>query len=287
VRESGTLPGTGPSRFARNHPLLLFFPLAYFWAWTCWLVAPRLVRHHGLGPKLGVFDISLIVVGACGPTVAALVTRWLGHHRLNICRLWTGWGSLLAGIAVGLAVFVLVTVFLPAAAVAKTPFFRLHWTVFARWGTYAVGLSSFIGGPINEEPGWRGFALPRLQQRFGPVVASVILGVLWAGWHLPLFLVPGWSTVSPLAYGLIVIGVSTLLTFAMNLGRFNIFIAIVLHSFFNSSSRILAAFTADIPSRAHDSLIYTTVVCVSGLLIGGAGLKLLGKRAVPLTPSPE
>lgn len=44
------------------------------------------------------------------------------------------------------------------------------------------------GGPLGEEPGWRGFALPRLQQRFGPLVGTFVLAIFWALWHLPLFL---------------------------------------------------------------------------------------------------
>lgn len=46
-------------------------------------------------------------------------------------------------------------------------------------------LMSFIHGGLSEEPGWRGFALPRLQAWFSPLVASLILGVLWAVWHAP------------------------------------------------------------------------------------------------------
>lgn len=48
--------------------------------------------------------------------------------------------------------------------------------------------SFLFGGPLNEEPGWRGFAMPRLQRQFSPLVASLILGTLWGLWHVPLHL---------------------------------------------------------------------------------------------------
>src|SRR5919202_2541992 len=53
-----------------------------------------------------------------------------------------------------------------------------------------------LGGPLFEEPGWRGFALPRLQPLHGPLVGTVILGLLWGLWHLPEFLVPTWAASS-------------------------------------------------------------------------------------------
>jgi membrane protease YdiL (CAAX protease family) len=52
------------------------------------------------------------------------------------------------------------------------------------------GLVLVLGGPLLEEGGWRGFALPRLERLHGPLVGTLILGVLWALWHLPEFLVP-------------------------------------------------------------------------------------------------
>ena len=52
-------------------------------------------------------------------------------------------------------------------------------------------LLTFIMGPLSEEGGWRGYALPRLLQIMGPVTASVVLGLLWGAWHLPFWFVPG------------------------------------------------------------------------------------------------
>lgn len=56
--------------------------------------------------------------------------------------------------------------------------------------TYLISLVAifFLGGPLPEEIGWRGFALPRLQSKFGPLKATLLLSVLWAFWHLPHFL---------------------------------------------------------------------------------------------------
>src|SRR5438046_5986469 len=55
----------------------------------------------------------------------------------------------------------------------------------------------FLGGPLGEELGWRGFALPRLQRRYGPLVGSLILGPIWAFWHLPIFWIPELSAHHP------------------------------------------------------------------------------------------
>src|SRR4029450_5679128 len=53
-----------------------------------------------------------------------------------------------------------------------------------------LGIVNPLEGPLGEEPGWRGFAQPRLQSKWSPLASTAVLGVLITGWHLPLVLMP-------------------------------------------------------------------------------------------------
>jgi|HubBroStandDraft_1064217.scaffolds.fasta_scaffold02990_3 membrane protease YdiL (CAAX protease family) len=259
-------------RFAQARPLTLFFLFAYAWAWTWWLIALLAIYQKARIANSDAFGISLFITGAFGPTLAALITRRLTYRDLKICSFWTGWRSFIVGLALGLLCFFITVVVAPACALVKAPLFALHWATLAHWGTYAVNYSNFLGGPIPEEPGWRGFALPILQKRYGPFRATLVLAPLWAGWHLPMFLVEGWTTATPWEFLLILVGVSFLLTAAANLSRFSVLVAIVLHAFFNTSPAMLNAMTHDLPPRPHQQVSYALAVLVCGTVLGLATL---------------
>ena len=259
-----------PVRFARTRPLTFFFLLAYAWSWTIWLGVASLVPDN----KAETFGEQLFLAGAFGPTVAALVTRWMSHRDLQICHIWTGWRSLATGLAFGLAAFFVATILAPSVALVRAPFYALRWSALLHWSTYGFNYSTFLGGPLPEEPGWRGFALPRLQQRYGPVWATLILAPLWAGWHLPLFQMQGWSSANPWQFLLILVGIGFLLTAAANISKFNVVVAIVLHAFFNTSNLLGNTITHQLPRRSHEMMIYTFVVLGCGVVIGFAALQL-------------
>jgi membrane protease YdiL (CAAX protease family) len=162
-----------------QHSLLAFFILAYALSWLAWLL-----------PALGVGDVSGLValhVGSFGPAAAAAIILWytrgplrawlrsLVHWRVpprwylvavGLPVLWVA----LESVGVVLLGYPLDPALIPGRLVAYLP--MLLYTGLAQGG--------------NEEPGWRGFALPRLQQRYAPVAASLLLGLVWAFWHLPL-----------------------------------------------------------------------------------------------------
>jgi membrane protease YdiL (CAAX protease family) len=137
------------------------------------------------------------------------------------------------------AIMVLSVIFLPGvlasfqglAALAPLPSLVLFVYVF------------FLGGPLGEEPGWRGFALPRLQRRYGPLIGSLILAPLWAFWHLPIFWVPAWNyPPTILNIGMFVIAAIALtivMTWVFNNTKGSVFIAVLVHATFDTYLAIL------------------------------------------------
>lgn len=103
------------------------------------------------------------------------------------------------------------------------------------WALIGQFVFTVFSGPVSEEAGWRGFALPRLQQRHGAVVASLILGTLWAGWHIPLFFESGPARPGipfPI-YFVIVLVLSILFTWLYNNTGGSLLITALAHLSFN------------------------------------------------------
>ena len=99
-------------------------------------------------------------------------------------------------------------------------------------GTFLISL---LGGPLQEEPGWRGFALPRLQQRQHPLSAALVLGMLHCLWHAPLWLTDEWDTARHdpsqyLAYLLLVVSMSFVMSWLANGTRGSMLLVILGHN---------------------------------------------------------
>jgi len=120
----------------------------------------------------------------------------------------------------------------------------------------------FLGGPLGEEIGWRGFALPRMQARWGALKASLLLAVLWTVWHLPHFLTSAqrggpdaglapFYTQLPVFFVLLA-ALSIIFTWVYNHTRSSVFMAILLHASINTLSIALPLFP--VPAVADSDL---------------------------------
>lgn len=176
----------------RKYPLPLFFALAYAISWTVW--SPLWL------PRFGVTGLPVLpyhhALGALGPLLAALLVTalhegYVGVRQL-VRRLGPGGVRPYWYLVVLAGPFVLYLLADAAAAVMQGRAVRLghyglseEYPAFGMLGFFAFNLV-FYG--LGEETGWRGFALPRLQRRYGRFTAATVLTIFWAVWHLPLFL---------------------------------------------------------------------------------------------------
>jgi membrane protease YdiL (CAAX protease family) len=226
--------------------LVMFFAIAYAWAWL--IFVPMVIFHA---------PMQWTAVAAFGPTVAALVTHRVTTGNYRAFRVSTTWLRTFGATAIGVALMILAYVILPGISAADPR--KLHWSVLTSLAVY--NYSTFLGGPLGEEPGWRGYALPRLEIALGPVRSSLVLGLLWTGWHLPLFFYPGWSS-SPLwIYVLFLTGQSLILTYATNLARFGVVTPIAMHATFNTVSKFLSGLFVETQPISRIPFVLLMAVC--------------------------
>jgi membrane protease YdiL (CAAX protease family) len=162
-------------RFIRTHPLTSFLPLAFLLSWYPWLIALAMGRTTGPNP-LGPF-VAAIIVTAAGEGWPALKALFARIVKGKVGLRWYAMALVLPVALVGIS-FVGNSLFdapLPTQSQLATWPDSIEKFVF---------ILLFIA--LGEEPGWRGFLLPQLQRRYSPLLASLILGAIWALWHLPL-----------------------------------------------------------------------------------------------------
>ena len=224
----------GVARLIAVHPLPAFFAITYGVSWGLllilagWLNSGAAIAIQTVGPTIG----ALVVLSAIG---GARARADLGR-RARRWRVPARWYVVaLAGIPA--ACFVAVAV-LPAGAATFAG--ASLATIVVTFVVYLV--VGFFSGPLFEEPGWRGFALPRLEGAYGPLRGTLLLGVLWGAWHLPQFLVPAWAAENggsdPLTIAeflLLVIALSVLLTWVYNGTGGSVWLAMVTHASINAS----------------------------------------------------
>ena len=110
-----------------------------------------------------------------------------------------------------------------------------------------ISYTFFFGGGTNEEPGWRGFALPRLQAKFSPLIASLILGIVWGLWHTPIYLPQSGSILQFIVFLLNTLKITIMLTWLYNRTKGSVLATALLHSIGNLSFEFIpATLAADI-----------------------------------------
>ncbi len=175
-----------------TRPLLKFFSLTFGTTWTCWTASFAISRASSrTSPALAALAGAVFLLGVFAPALVALLLTERAEGRTatqTLLRRVFKWRASVRWyiFAVGYipAVKLSVAAVHRVATGAWPPFGHEAWYLMAT----AIVFSTWV--QAGEEIGWRGSALPHLSDRFGLAPASVILGIIWASWHLPLFFVP-------------------------------------------------------------------------------------------------
>src|ERR687893_617142 len=269
-------PVSAPQGVLARHPLISYFIITFAFSWLMFL--PGVLTYYGLlsvAPSLiGVLGI----VGLLGPLLSGFFMTALTEGAAGV-------GDLLRRIVlwrVGIRWYLFVVLGLPAVMVLGTllrPGALASFDISAQPLSLAYLLAFVsmvaIGGPLFEEPGWTGFAQPRLQRLHGPLVGGLILGSLWALWHLPGFLIPSQNLtdIPPrgtvldfVVFSLALIGLRFVIMWVVNNTRGSVLMAILTHASWNTfySTALIGIFPAPTVKGSY-----------LNLLIGGWALALV------------
>jgi membrane protease YdiL (CAAX protease family) len=161
--------------------IVLYFVLTFAITWAILIPTVAAVPQDD--------QILFIILAAFGPFLAAVITIWTSKGRTALRQ----WLRQVFRLRIPVILYLAGAVFLPfVIGVLHYGMYRLlggepDFSIAQPWYLYPVNLLSvtlLTGG--NEEPGWRGFALPALLERLHPMLAALILGAIHAAWHLPL-----------------------------------------------------------------------------------------------------
>ncbi len=214
-----------------------FVLAAFAITWTIGLVAAVVLQPldrmiDSEGKRISLF------IGRYGPTLAGFLMMYLAAGFSGVKKLFKQtfiWkvNPLYYVIAIFLPIAVKLAVLKSFGATFETYSFAFNDLVPL---ALAVGTYLFLGGGFGEEFGWRGYLLPILNERYTPLITSIIIGVVWTAWHVPAFLINGDAEETPLeVFAVFVLATSVLLTWLYYKTDQSVLLVALFHGCYNAS----------------------------------------------------
>lgn len=233
--------------FTKQYPVLSFFLLAFAGTWIA--ISPLVMDSLSwidIPDALGI--ILFIVSTFTGPWFAAFYVTGKLEGKEGRKKLWRRIFQMRAGLIWYLtAIFIFLLIWLTAYSLLYrgTPLTAFFTNPALLVTTFLPNvLTGLLIPSLGEEPGWRGFALPRLQKDFGPVTGTLILGTLHGLWHLPALFTPllgPFSWDGFLTFVLTAAAGTFIYTWVFNNTRGSVWIAILLHASSNAASNLVGS----------------------------------------------
>ena len=259
-------------KLSANKELVLYTIATFAFSWLFWI--PSAIMFQGaesLGELItSPIFIALQTMGAAGPTIVAYIFLKKIHHpselkaviaRYKIWRVKPKWYFI--------SIFLVITISLVSLLFEMFFFDTLPGEGHALYDMYqTMGLAliavlpliyaaQIFTSPLLEEFGWRGYLQPRLQNIFGVLPASIIIGVVWGSWHLPLIFAYGHNLAIAI---LSIVCHSILMGWILNSTKGSLLMMLLFHASINVGVNML--------SPGHDSLIMLAImVGITGLVV--------------------
>ncbi len=221
-------------KLIKNNQIFSFIIFTYLFSWVLWsyLIFTQNINNS---------TQWLIIIGGFGPVFGALITIYFTNDKKqiimwfkNIIKTKPNLKSILFALT-----YPLIVAFMVYIIINSFQLNNLIREVNTQWYLYPLNLLTImlLGGG-QEEFGWRGFLLPKLLNKFNPFISSIVIGLIWYIWHIPLYFIKA-SPQANLPFGwylLNILALSMILTFLQNkIGNKSIIPAVILHGGVNIS----------------------------------------------------
>jgi hypothetical protein len=280
--------------YMKQYPVGSFFVLAYAISWVLWVPLVVYIKFVLPTDQDPGWLMLPMLLGTYAPTVAAILMTRILEGKPGVKKLLAKFLVWRVGFRWWLATFLLV----PVLILAAMGIYVLQGGALGRFDPsqwYVVLLGPIFALPLflGEELGWRGYALPRLQQKYSALWSSVIVGVLWVFWHTPAFWFSEGTAISgqPVTlfavgwYLIFMIGISILHTFVYNNTKGSVLLAILFHGMYTGPN-VFPLFP-DISSDALNQTVKWIIIPVwvtAVLVIALFGAARLSRRPVSQEP---
>lgn len=231
--------------------------MASLFSWIT--LIPYILSQWNILPNTKAFVVFFALNPFVGPTLASYIM----HRTIGGKEAWQNVRKSLKQVRAGLKWYLFILIGIPTVMFlgiivlngSLPSFHGLSSNYFVGYPIQFI-MFCFFGGPLAEEIGWRGFALPRMQARYGSLKATLIIGALWALWHLPHFLTdvqrggPGTGLsifyINLPIFIVSCIAISIIFTWVFNHTGGSLFIAVLLHTSINAFSTLQSYLSAPI-----------------------------------------
>ena len=221
-------------KFTVKHQLVTFYGFAFLISWTAWLLMSQV--YDGEHTTMIVYAFSTI--GGLGPLLSLAIIQRITHEEIKLKEIlaqirFRDWKNIWITAAILAIPIISLLGNLANNLIDKEGQLQIIKSGPDELGGFVVlvmlihFVASLITSPLFEEPGWRGFALPRLQRKLGRTLGSLAVGVLWWLWHQPMNLTFGLEPTIHSALSMIVL--SFIIDSLFNLSGGNLLAAMLAH----------------------------------------------------------